>query len=65
MNNLEIKTVSNSSKAIKYLISYKNCNRHRKSDVGVYTIQYLDCNMKIRGSFDKFPDFFSYGHFYW
>ena len=21
--------------------------------------------MSLRGSYDKFPDFFSYGHFYW
>ena len=47
-NKLRIKTITNSSKRIKNVIDNKNDNIHVKSDAGVYSIQCLDGNKKLR-----------------
>ena len=31
----------------------------------ILSTQYIYIYIHVRGSFNKFPDFFSYGHFYW
>jgi len=56
LNNLGIKTVSNSSKTIKSIINNKRNNTQTRSNAGVYTIQCLDCNKQYIGETSRHID---------
>ena len=48
LNNLRIKTFTNSPKRIRNLIDNKNNNTHIKSKVEIYTILCVDCKKNIQ-----------------
>ena len=50
LNNVGIKTVSNSTKTIRNSINNENNNTHIKSRLGVYEIPCLDCNKNMWGN---------------